>query len=793
MRRRPAPVAALGALLIGCGGGAPSQSPPAPGPGAPAEPADPADPAPGGDSADPGDSGAPPPPLPGLDARPPNPGCAAGPRPVDRSAAVALEPAADGLTFRQPTHLAQVPGSGAWCVSELKAELVCFDPADPAGSRRALLRVPELADTAQTEWGLLGFAFHPAYPADPRVFLYHTARGGASTTLTAVALGADGALDLATATPLLSIPQPADTSRHSGGLPAFHPRDGHLYLGVGDGGTSGAPDAFGGARDPASLLGKVLRIDVDGGATSLPVPGAAYAVPADNPWADGVGGRPEVFAQGFRNPWRMAFDRATGALWVGDVGHACWEEVDRVQRGGDYGWPLREGAHPFDLLAWDRATDADGCDPDPGARPGGLTDPIWEYAQDGESQSVTGGVVYRGAALPELRGHYLFADFRSGKLWALPPDPGPDAAAALLLDSDDKIVSFAEDADGEVWVLAYSAWTGVVRRLRPLPAGPADTGAPDTGAPDPPADPPAWLSQTGCVLEADPTTPAPGLIPYGVAHALWSDGAEKRRWIALPDGATIAVAADGAWELPVGTVLVKEFWAGDRRVETRLLSRHDDGSWSGATYAWDAAQTDAARVDGGAVVSLEGGEPALWEFPSSNACLSCHTAASGRVLGFHVDQLDGPLVYPTGREANQLYTLDHLGLFSPPLGAGPDGLPGHTALSGRDGRGEASARAWLSVNCASCHQPGGDGRGELDLRHTTPWAEVGACDAPPAAGDLGIADARLIAPGAPERSVLLARVQATDATRMPPLGSHVVDAAGVEMLRGWIAGMAGCG
>ena len=336
-------------------------------------------------------------------------------------------------------------------------------------------------------------------------------------------------------------------------------------------------------------------------------------------------------------------------------------------------------------------------------------------------------------------------------------------------------------------MLAYSFWTGVVRRVVPVPDDDPDTGAPAAGD-----DLPRLLSQTGCFDSTDPTLPTPGLIPYDVVHPLWSDGATKRRWLALPDDRTIRVEADGTWVLPGGTVLVKEFSVDGKRVETRLLSKHDDGSWTGTTYAWTATQTDAERVVGGAVVPLDGSDGGVWAYPSGNGCLSCHTESPTRVLGFRAEQLDTTRTWSTGRDAHQLYTLDHIGLFDPPLGATSEGVDGLVGLAGRDGPTEDAARAWLSVNCAACHQPGGTARSELDLRHNTPLADMGACDTRPIGGTLGLDDARLIAPGAPERSVLLERVKALDAYRMPPLASHVVDEVGVALLEAWIRSLDGC-
>ena len=235
---------------------------------------------------------------------------------------------------------------------------------------------------------------------------------------------------------ILSIPQ--GFSNHNGGQIAFGP-DGYLYAGWGDGG--GAGDPLDRAQDTSNLLGTMIRIGADGG--------TPYAIPSDNPFvanaanlcSQGFGGAdcPEIFAWGFRNPWRWSFDRQNGDLWVGDVGQAQWEEVDRVVRSGNYGWDEREGAHCFEP--------ASGCSTN-------FADPITEYSH-AEGISITGGYVYRGAAVPELQGQYVYADFGSGRIWAVPATSQQGAVGEQLLDTALNITSFAEDNDGEIYVVHY--------------------------------------------------------------------------------------------------------------------------------------------------------------------------------------------------------------------------------------------------------------------------------------------------------------------------------------------------
>jgi glucose/arabinose dehydrogenase len=235
---------------------------------------------------------------------------------------------------------------------------------------------------------------------------------------------------------ILTISQ-SDTN-HNGGQIAFD-SDGLLYAGWGDGGGTGDP--FDRAQDNNYLLGTITRIDVDGGVPYAIPPGNPFAANAANPCNQGIGGAdcPEIYAFGFRNPWRWSFDRQNNDLWVGDVGQNLWEEVDRVSAGGNYGWRCREGTHDFDTT---------GCG-------GGLIDPITEYDRS-QGQSITGGYVYRGAAIAELLGFYVYGDFGSGRIWAIPATSQQGTVSQELLDTNLRISSFAEDHDGELYIVDYS-------------------------------------------------------------------------------------------------------------------------------------------------------------------------------------------------------------------------------------------------------------------------------------------------------------------------------------------------
>jgi hypothetical protein len=306
----------------------------------------------------------------------------------------------------------------------------------------------------------------------------------------------------------------------------------------------------------------------------------AYTVPMDNPFVGVGAAKGEIWAYGLRNPWRWSFDRATGALWVGDVGEASWEEVDLVTRGGNYGWNTREGAHCYSPMV--------GCSTT------GLIDPVIDYPHT-DGIAVTGGYVYRGTAIPALVGTYIFGDYGNGTIWMLSGLDIGTPAKSVLVDAGFPISSFGEALDGELYVVDYS---GKIWKLVPSSAK-----APVF---------PQELSQTGCVNVADATQPADGLIPYAINAPFWSDGADKERWVALPDGATIDVLPDGDLDLPIGSVVMKKFSVGGNAIETRLLMRHDDGVWAGYSYEWDADGKDATLL-------LAGKEPWASSSRSSNA------------------------------------------------------------------------------------------------------------------------------------------------------------------------------
>jgi glucose/arabinose dehydrogenase len=340
----------------------------------------------------------------------------------------------------------QAPGDDThWFVVE-KGGVVRVFPNNPNATLSDVDTFVDLSldvDSTFGESGLLGMAFHPEFETNGFVFLSYTRTGaGVDEPLQSVVsrfeVDATGNIDSDTEAFILVVSQPF--GNHNGGNIVFGP-DGFLYIGLGDGGNGGDPLDHG--QDTTTLLGSVLRIDIDSA--------SPYAIPPANPFAHNpecfqatnAADCPEIFAWGFRNPWRFTFDRETDDLWLGDVGQNAFEEVDRVELSGNYGWNVREGAHCFDP--------PEGCSTE-------SIDPITEY-DHALGSSITGGYVYRGSAIPDLAGFYLFGDFGSGRIWAVSSTSEQGVEPEELIDTGLSIASFAESNAGELFVVDLSAGT----------------------------------------------------------------------------------------------------------------------------------------------------------------------------------------------------------------------------------------------------------------------------------------------------------------------------------------------
>lgn len=334
-----------------------------------------------------------------------------------------------GLKFSRPVYLGEVPGKpGYFLILEQSGKIQIVSPTAD-GWKKSLFASLDVSggDAGGDEKGLLGFAFHPDYAANGKYYCYYLkgrrdilAEGYADSSR----LKDSGKLRRI----LLNLEDPF--SNHNGGTLAFGPKDGFLYLGLGDGGSGGDP--LGNGQNKHTLFGKFLRIDVDSRS-----PGKPYGIPADNPFVGG-GGAPEVWAYGLRNPWKWSFDPVTGEIWAGDVGQNTEEEIDRIEKGGNYGWKAREGGQCFPPDELDCETE-------------GFTSPIYTYGRGAEGGiSVTGGVLFRSKSAPSDSAVFLFGDYGTNNVWRLTksgvatPLPKPPAIG---------ISSFGADSHGRVYIM----------------------------------------------------------------------------------------------------------------------------------------------------------------------------------------------------------------------------------------------------------------------------------------------------------------------------------------------------
>jgi glucose/arabinose dehydrogenase len=346
---------------------------------------------------------------------------------------LAVERAFPNLTFRHLTNLAQPDdGLDRIFVTEQEGRILTFANRQQVAAPVLFLDLSSRVSEAGDEEGLLGLAFDPDYRRNGYLYVYYSAANPRRSILSRFSAGPDGqgTADLEGELVIMEIPQPY--SNHNGGQLAFGP-EGYLYVGLGDGG--GAGDPHGNGQNKATLLGSILRIDVAGSSQQ-----ERYRIPADNPFVGVSGARQEIWAYGFRNPWRFSFDPpGAGRMWAADVGQNSWEEINLVEKGLNYGWNVMEGAHCFSPRS--------GCE---GA---GLQPPVAEYSS-AEGCSVIGGYVYRGARLPSLAGAYIYGDFCSGKIWGFRYDGGLREGPTLLAAPGLFITSFGLDLAGDLYILS---------------------------------------------------------------------------------------------------------------------------------------------------------------------------------------------------------------------------------------------------------------------------------------------------------------------------------------------------
>lgn len=656
------------------------------------------------------------------------------------------------VTFKEPVFIAQDPLSDRLFVAEYPGLIYSFLPNDPAGKKDLFLDLGR---------GISAFSFHPKYRENGQVFVFSHAdlkagaRKGQMSQIYRYQLLPNSnppRLDPASKTTIIEWP----SGGHNGGEAIIGP-DGYLYVSTGDG-TSGS-DVNNSGQNLTDLHAVMMRLDVD-----HPDAGRAYSIPKDNPFVNTPNARPEIWAYGYRNPWRFSFDPQTGQPWVGDVGQDIWEMIEISSKGSNHGWSVREGTHPFH--------------PNAEKGPTPFTDPIVEHHHT-ECRSITGGYVYQGNKFPELKGTYIYGDYEYGKMWGLRYNHKTKNVVSHkeFLDSNVKISSFGMTREGAFYALDYG--TGEIFSLERRP--------PD--APRPAF--PRKLSQTGLFSQIRGHKLASGVIPYEINAPFWSDGAHKERFLAMPPAAKITFdeRADQGWQFDDGAVTVKSFSldleegnpASRKYIETRIVVKQDN-HWVGYSYLWNDDQSDATLVAAAGLdkiykIKEAGGaiRQQKWHYPSRNECMFCHSRAAGFVLGLTTGQMN---------RANQLKQYEQWGLFKNPLPAKE--LPAYPDPFDTKADINHRVKTYLQVNCAMCHVNDGGGNSPMELGYRTPMAKAGIVAVEPTHETLGIDGAKLITPGAPDRSVLFRRITRRGQYQMPPTSTNRVDTAGARLMEEWI-------
>lgn len=689
------------------------------------------------------------------------------------------------LKFAEALELQRVPGTGRLLIVERRGRISTFHPHHPEEPAQEVVDLLALHPNLENAFGV---ALHPRYRENREIFVCYALTAGLKdgTKLSRFKLSS---LD-----PLRIDPKSEEvlltwlSGEHNGASTQFGP-DGYLYVSSGDGALPAPPDVLLTGQDPSDLLSSILRIDVDHRDPPL-----AYRIPPDNPWAQdpskgppGPGGvkmpfaRPELWAFGLRNPFKMSFDTANGNLWCGDVGWELWEMIFLIKRGGNYGWSAYEASQP---IVVERASPL-----------APITPPVVAHPHS-EAASITGGYVYHGKDYPELANAYIYGDWATGKIWALWYDGKQITRHEEIADTPHNIVAFGQDDDGELYYLNYSTPTTIHRLVR-----------------NPQADKksafPRHLSETGVFADLATLKPSPGVYPFAITSPLWEDGAHViSRVIGLHDKTKITTVVntwrdaktnqlkiDYASRWPAGAVLARTVTLGtlaltdadrDKRVETQLL-HYDGEAWNAYSYRWNDAGTDAELVPGDGedvVIKVRADPQALtaeprsyrWRFQSRAECLRCHNSWNNGALAFNAVQLRAV----PGQQAQDFVDL----------GLVDSDFFEQSRIGVEPSRNSNwGARSVLHANCAHCHRSDAGGSVAVFMNTELLTAQMNAVGVTPSQGGLGLKEPKLIDAGNPWNSVICVRMAKVGSGHMPIIGPHETDVQGLKIVEDWIARM----
>lgn len=610
----------------------------------------------------------------------------------------------------------------------------------------ALLPEPalDISGRLDTYWerGLVGLTHAPDFPLSPYLYVVYVAKEPYTHHVISRFTLEGNRVDKQSELVLL---RGDDQSKISGRVPAGHQGgpirfgpDGKLYVGIGEQLNGMASQSL------TTIQGKILRINPDG------------SIPEDNPFYRQTFGKYRtIYAYGIRNPWGMDFESITGRLFESDVGQSSFEEINEIKSGHNYGWPLAEGISEI----------------------GGYTNPTYTYPPV-TGRSIGGGEFYpmTGNFPTVWHGKYFFSDWASN--WV----------KAIDVDNTDDVLDFASDLnspvwieshpDGSLWVLSRGTiWRGGKRYkenagnlARFSYVGEGKGGNQEVA-------PPATLSAVGLFADLRTLKPVKGVIEFNMNAPIWQPGVILRNWMKLPKDGSIGFSETEDWLFPEGSVLAQHYdTKTGKRHETHVYWSRGDGTFKAAAYSWNDGG-DPPLIEGSRVATIPDSD-VLWISPGPERVLNPENTLVGFVPQFNTRQMNA---------GSQISEWSKKKLFDVrPSETDLRKLPRLAGLNDADASLDHKVRSYLDSNCAVCHHPGGPSRGNFDARFSTPLAQQQIIYGALMAGDMGIANARLVVPGDPDSSILYQRMIARDAFKMPPVAIHGKDSPVLPLVKGWI-------
>lgn len=683
------------------------------------------------------------------------------------------------LEFQQPVELVPLGSSGKMLLLEVGGKVFTFDDSKECKDADLAFDLAAIKTQFMRAYAICP---HPNFDENRKIFICYAhnpvARpDGTKLSSFTLEMTETPTIDPASEEILLTWA----SGGHNGCAIRFDD-EGYLYFSAGDGARPYPPDEYNVSQDLSDLRSTICRIDVD-----RREDGRGYAIPSDNPFVDFPNARPEIWAFGFRNPWRFSIDPVSQKIFCGDVGWELWELLFLVERGGNYGWSIFEGPQPI------RSDIQQG--------PGEIIKPLVAYPHT-EGLSITGGFTYRGSDLPELAGQYIYGDYVTGLIWGMTHKDGNVQSTAVLSEAGIPIISFCETRDHEILVLSYEG--GIYKLIENPEQGRASNF-------------PKKLSETGLFASMETLETALGVYPYTARHTAFRDGATSEFAVGVPGSETIRTGRQKRnWNYPKDTVFsktlsldvaMKNGQSYPRRVETQIL-HYDGATWQPYCYVWNEEQTDAHLISSAGdqsefqVLNSHGEVETLnWRHHSQSECRACHIKQTGGALAFSYENLGsmdelahaGDLNHSnlSASKAEVRSQVDWFVELSILDKRAPQGwnIQQMVAADQADATLEQRARSYLAANCAHCHCRGGGGTVALDLLYNNATGAINAVDFSATQGTFGLDAPKVIVPGAPERSVMYYRMATSGKGHMPKLWTRQNDEAGLKLIHEWISSM----